>query len=42
MPEEFVNVRSMVDDVESAAAFYTAHFGYRLRPRSGPATAKGA
>ena len=28
MPDELVNVRYMVDDVERAIAFYTAHFGF--------------
>ena len=28
MPDELVNVRYMVDDVEDAVAFYTAHFGF--------------
>ena len=42
MPEQFVNVRYMVDDFESAVAFYTSHFGFQLRPGWGPATAKGA
>ena len=31
MPDEFVNVRYMVDDVERAVAFYTTHFGFELR-----------
>ena len=30
MPEEFVNVRYMVDDVDRAVAFYTTHFGFTL------------
>ena len=37
MPDELVNVRYMVDDVEDAVAFYTNHFGFRLR--SNPAFA---
>jgi len=39
MPDEFVNVRYMVDDVESAVAFYTAHFGFELRSSAAPAFA---
>ena len=31
MPDELVNVRYMVDDVEAAVAFYTNHFGFTLR-----------
>ena len=33
MPDEFVNVRYMVDDVQTAVAFYTTHFGFALRSR---------
>ena len=36
MDDEFVNVRYMVDDVESAVAFYTTHFGFELRTSSRP------
>ena len=36
MPDEFVNVRYMVDDVESAVAFYTTHFGFELRSAPSP------
>lgn len=39
MPDEFVNVRYMVDDVESAVAFYTEHFGFTLRSNAAPAFA---
>ena len=39
MPEEFVNVRYMVDDVDYAVAFYTAHFGFELRSSAAPAFA---
>jgi catechol 2,3-dioxygenase-like lactoylglutathione lyase family enzyme len=39
MPDEFVNVRYMVDDVESAVAFYTTHFGFTLRSSAAPAFA---
>ena len=28
MPDELVNVRYMVDDVDAAVAFYTTHFGF--------------
>jgi hypothetical protein len=39
MPDEFVNVRYMVDDVDTAVAFYTIHFGFELRSSAGPAFA---
>ena len=39
MPDELVNVRYMVDDVETAAAFYTTHFGFELRSAAAPAFA---
>jgi catechol 2,3-dioxygenase-like lactoylglutathione lyase family enzyme len=39
MPDEFVNVRYMVDDVESAIGFYTTHFGFELRTSAAPAFA---
>ena len=39
MPDEFVNVRYMVDDVENAIAFYTTHFGFELRSSAAPAFA---
>jgi catechol 2,3-dioxygenase-like lactoylglutathione lyase family enzyme len=39
MDDEFVNVRYMVDDVESAVAFYTTHFGFELRTDFAPAFA---
>src|SRR3954467_1368444 len=39
MPDELVNVRYMVDDVESAVAFYTTHFGFTLRTSFAPAFA---
>ena len=35
MPDELVNVRYMVDDVESAVAFYTTHFGFTVRSDHG-------
>ena len=34
-----MNVRYMVDDVEAAIAFYTAHFGFTLRSSAAPAFA---
>ena len=39
MPDEPVNVRYMVDDVEAAVAFYTTHFGFELRSSHAPAFA---
>ena len=39
MPDEYVNVRYMVDDVENAVAFYTAHFGFEVRSNRAPAFA---
>jgi catechol 2,3-dioxygenase-like lactoylglutathione lyase family enzyme len=39
MPDEFVNVRYMVDDVERAVAFYRDHFGFELRTDAAPAFA---
>src|SRR5918996_3121264 len=39
MPDELVNVRYMVDDVESAVAFYTTHFGFEVRTNRAPAFA---
>ena len=39
MPDEFVNVRYMVDDVEKAVAFYTrisASSSVRISPRRSP------
>ena len=38
MDDEFA-VRYMVDDVESAVAFYTTHFGFELRTSFAPAFA---
>jgi FAD/FMN-containing dehydrogenase len=32
VPDELVNVRYMVDDVEDAVAFYTTHFGWAGQP----------
>jgi catechol 2,3-dioxygenase-like lactoylglutathione lyase family enzyme len=39
VPDELVNVRYMVDDVETAVAFYTTHFGFTLRSSHAPAFA---
>ena len=39
MPDELVNVRYMVDDVETAVAFYTTHFGFTVRTSFAPAFA---
>src|SRR3954463_7687661 len=39
MPDELVNVRYMVDDVDAAVDFYTTHFGFSLRTSAAPAFA---
>ena len=39
MPDELVNVRYMVDDVEKAVDFYTTHFDFTLRTSAAPAFA---
>jgi catechol 2,3-dioxygenase-like lactoylglutathione lyase family enzyme len=39
VPDELVNVRYMVDDVEQAVDFYTARFGFKLRSSRAPAFA---
>jgi catechol 2,3-dioxygenase-like lactoylglutathione lyase family enzyme len=39
VPDELVNVRYMVDDVENAVDFYTTHFGFTLRSSAAPAFA---
>ena len=39
MPDELVNVRYMVDDVEDAIDFYTIHFDFELRSSAAPAFA---
>ena len=39
MPDELVNVRYMVDDVEAAVDFYTTNFGFELRFSAAPAFA---
>jgi catechol 2,3-dioxygenase-like lactoylglutathione lyase family enzyme len=38
-PEEMVNVRYMVDDVQAAIDFYTRHLGFTLRSSAVPAFA---
>jgi catechol 2,3-dioxygenase-like lactoylglutathione lyase family enzyme len=30
MPDQLVNVRYMVDDVDDAVHFYTTHFGFTV------------
>jgi catechol 2,3-dioxygenase-like lactoylglutathione lyase family enzyme len=39
MPDELVNVRYLVDDVQRAVDFYTEHFGFELRSNHPPAFA---
>ncbi len=39
MPDELANVRYLVDDVESAVAFYTTHFDFTVRSSAAPAFA---
>src|SRR5512132_385140 len=39
MPEDTVNVRYMVHDVEAAVEFYTKHFGFNLGTNAAPAFA---
>jgi catechol 2,3-dioxygenase-like lactoylglutathione lyase family enzyme len=39
MPDELVNVRYMVDDVEEAVGFYTTHFDFAVRTSFAPAFA---
>jgi len=39
MPDNLVNVRYMVDDVDAAVDFYTTHFGFVLRSSAAPAFA---
>jgi catechol 2,3-dioxygenase-like lactoylglutathione lyase family enzyme len=39
VPDEFVNVRYIVDDVEAAVAFYIEHLGFTLRSSAAPAFA---
>ena len=38
-PNDLVNVRYMVDDVEAALAFYTEHLGFEPRMSAAPAFA---
>jgi catechol 2,3-dioxygenase-like lactoylglutathione lyase family enzyme len=38
-PEDMVNVRYMVDDVQAAIDFYTGHLGFTLRFNAAPAFA---
>lgn len=38
-PDEMVNVRYMVDDVDAAIAFYTGHLGFEVRTSAAPAFA---
>ena len=39
MPEDTVNVRYMVDDVDAAVEFYTKHFGFTIGTSAAPAFA---
>ena len=39
MPDDLVHVRYMVDDVESAVAFYTTHFDFTVNLNAAPAFA---
>jgi catechol 2,3-dioxygenase-like lactoylglutathione lyase family enzyme len=38
-PDEMVNVRYMVDDVDTAIEFYTKHLGFEVRTSAAPAFA---
>ncbi|MFI0367494.1 VOC family protein [Actinomadura sp. 1N219] len=38
-PDQFASVRYLVDDVQAAADFYTAHLGFTLRTSAGTAFA---
>ena len=38
-PDEMVNIRYMVDDVDTAIDFYTEHLGFEVRTSAGPAFA---
>jgi catechol 2,3-dioxygenase-like lactoylglutathione lyase family enzyme len=40
MPDDLVNVRYMVDDVEAAVDFYTSHFGFEPGLNAAPAFAE--
>lgn len=39
MTEDTVNIRYLVDDVDTAVAFYTKHFGFTVRSNAAPAFA---
>jgi catechol 2,3-dioxygenase-like lactoylglutathione lyase family enzyme len=39
VPDQLVNIRYMVDDVEKAVDFYTSHFGFEVRSNFAPAFA---
>jgi catechol 2,3-dioxygenase-like lactoylglutathione lyase family enzyme len=39
MPDDLVNVRYMVDDVQKAIDFYTTHLDFQLRSSAAPAFA---
>jgi catechol 2,3-dioxygenase-like lactoylglutathione lyase family enzyme len=39
VPDQLVNVRYMVDDVDNAVAFYTTYFDFTLRSSAAPAFA---
>jgi catechol 2,3-dioxygenase-like lactoylglutathione lyase family enzyme len=39
VPNELVNVRYMVDEVENAVDFYTTHFGFKVSSNYAPAFA---
>jgi hypothetical protein len=39
MPDDTVNVRYMVHDVDAAVDFYTKHFGFAVRTHAAPAFA---
>jgi catechol 2,3-dioxygenase-like lactoylglutathione lyase family enzyme len=39
VPEDTVNIRYMVDDVDTAVDFYTKHFGFTLGTNAAPAFA---
>lgn len=38
-PDQMVNVRYMVDDVQASVDFYTTHLGFELRASAAPAFA---
>ena len=39
MPDDLVNVRYMVNDVQASIDFYTQHFGFEVRSNAAPAFA---